>query len=97
METPNYNPKLLARLMDCQDMAYGERDDALQTPEQFAHEYRTNEDILSAAEDIFSSYFEDGHMNCDLKEECPSAWRNQTARIKRLIAATKKEIAKEDN
>jgi hypothetical protein len=87
------NQKLLARLMDCQEDAHGYRDDR-DCPEEYA-KYQTNADILREAEYTLGTYFEDGNMNCDLKEENYSLWRNQVARIKRLIEATKKEIEKE--
>lgn len=87
------NQKLLDRLMDLQDTCLGYRDDR-DEPKEYAN-YKTNEDLLHEAEYILGTYYEGGHMNEELKYECPKAWYSDTSRLKRLINTLKKEIAKE--
>ena len=83
------NQKLLERLMDCQDMALGFRDDR-DCPEEYAN-YESNDDLLHEAEYLLSTYYEYGHNNCELHEEHANLWWNETAKLKRLINAIKKE------
>lgn len=89
------NQKLLARLMECQDMALGYRDDR-DCPKEYAN-YESNDDLLHEAEYILGTYFEGsgGHDNSTiLREEDPKAWRSEVSKVKRLIASVKKEMEK---
>lgn len=87
----------LDKLMGLQEMALGfnDKDEYEAGNDEYENfkNYKTNADLLKEAKYLLSTYFEWGHMNCDLKEESPKVWRSQVAKLKRFIARLGKEQA----
>lgn len=85
----------LNKLMELQEMALGfndkdEYEAGCDGNENFLN-YKTNTDILKEAKYLLSTYYEDGHMNEELKDESPKVWRSDVAKLKRFIARLEKE------
>lgn len=81
----------LDKLMELQDMALGYRDDR-DSIEDYKN-YRTTADLLKEAKYLLSTYYEWGHVNCEIKDESPKVWRSDVAKLKRFIARLEKEEA----
>ena len=60
---------------------------------QYFVENLTNADMLKESKYLLSTYFEWGHMNFELKDENPTEWRSEVAKLKRFIARLEKEQA----
>lgn len=42
-------------------------------------------DMVAECDYTLSTYYEEGHCNCDLKEYEPNTWRKHTTRLKNFI------------
>ena len=87
----------LEKLMELQEMALGYNDkDEAERGDANSIEFLanvSNATMLKEAKYLLSTYFEWGHMNFELKDENPTEWRSQVAKLKRFIARLSKEQA----
>lgn len=87
----------LEKLMELQEMALGYNDkDEAKHGDANSIEFLanvSNATMLKEAKYLLSTYFEWGHMNFELKDENPTEWRSQVAKLKRFIARLEKEEA----
>lgn len=83
------DPKVLERYQRLHDECMGFEE----AEEELTKYYQTNADLAKEARDyMLDSFYEDGHMNHDLKYEDPRAYYSMVGKLKRFI----KRYGKED-
>lgn len=82
------DPKVLERYNRLHDECMG----WTETDEEIAEHYKTNADLAKEARDyMLDSFYEGGHMNCELQYECPKEYRSLVGKLKRFINRYGKE------